>query len=74
MPVGAGEARLGSCQASVGFRAVVSIRPPSGKRVTNLVSSVDSVAEAGSIKRGGKGPDLQMREGVTRLNVGLKHA
>jgi hypothetical protein len=32
------------------------------------------VVEAGSIKRGGKGPDLQMREGVTRLNVGLKHA
>lgn len=74
MPVGAGEARLGSCQASVGFRAVVSIRSPSGKKLTNLVSSVDSVAEAGSIKRGGKGPDLQMREGVTRLNVGLKHA
>ena len=74
MPVGAGDSRLGSCQASVGFRALVSIRPPSGKRVTNLVSSVDTVAEAGSIKREGKEPDPQMREGVTKLNVDLKHA
>ena len=74
MPVEAGEARLRSCQASVGSRAVVSIHPPSGKRVIKLVSSVVSVAEAASVRREDKGPDPQVREGVTMPNVDFKHA
>jgi hypothetical protein len=45
-----------------------------GRVLTNLVSSVVRAAEEASVKREGKEPDPQMREGVMMPNMGFKHS
>jgi hypothetical protein len=45
-----------------------------GRVLTNLVSSVVRAAEEASVKRVGKEPDPQMREGVMMPNMGFKHS